>query len=66
MELIYEECEETSCRAGCGKTESIIYFIQCTARHLQEGNIKQYEEFKMVHGKLRTAKVIYEVFLRIV
>ena len=53
------------CPAGCGRSESRIHFIQCTARHLQAGHIKRREEFRQVHKKLRTAKVIYEGFMRI-
>ena len=40
-----------------------MHFIQCTARHLQVGYIKRRREFKHTHGKLRTAKVIYEGFM---
>ena len=52
------------CPAGCGKWESRMHFIQCTDRHLQAGHIKRREEFKQIHKKLRTAKVIYEGFMR--
>ena len=64
-ELFYEDCVEVVCLAGCGKSESRMNFIQCTARHLQAGHIKRREEFRQVHKKLRTAKVIYEGFMRI-
>jgi len=62
-ELFYEDSEETFCSAGCGNTESRMHFIQCTARNLQAGYIKRREEFKRVHCKLKTARVIFEVFM---
>ena len=40
-------------------------FIQYTARHLQSGHIKRRGDFKKKHAKLRTAKVIYDSFMRI-
>ena len=42
-----------------------MHFIQCTAGHLQTGYMKRREEFKIGNEKLRTAKVIYEGFVRI-
>ena len=38
-ELFYEDCEEVMCPAGCGKWESRMHFIQCTAGNLQKGHI---------------------------
>ena len=64
-ELFYEECEDSMCPAGCGAHESRIHFIQCTAKHLQAGHIKRREEFKRAHGKLKTAKVVYQAMMRI-
>lgn len=42
-----------------------MYFIQYTARHLHTWHINMREEFKRVHGKLKTAKVMYEGLMRI-
>ena len=53
------------CPAGCGKHESRMHFIQCTVQHLQAWHIKRREEFRRTHGKLKTAKVVYEALMRI-
>ena len=42
-ELFYEDGEDTLCPAGCGRSESRIHFIQCSARYIQAGNIKRRE-----------------------
>lgn len=63
-EVFYEDGNDTMCPTGCGQTENIMHFIQCTARHLQYGHIKRRGEFKKKDAKLRTAKVIYESFMR--
>ena len=64
-ELFYEDSDETLCPAGCGEAESRMHFIQCQAPHLHASHIKRREEFRRVHGKLKTEKVIYERFMRI-
>jgi len=63
--LFYKDGEDTLCPAGCGQSDSRMYFIQCTSRHLQAGHIKRRGDFRKTYGKLRTAKVIYEDFMRI-
>ena len=62
-ENFYEDGNDTMCPAGCGQTETRINCIQCKARHLQYGHIKQRGEFQKPHAKLCTAKVVYECFM---
>lgn len=59
----YEDSNKTLCPAGYDKLESRMHFIQCTAKHLQYGRVKWREEFKQPHGKLKSAKFIYEGFM---
>jgi len=42
-----------------------MYFIQCKATYLKAIHIKRREEFRQIHGKLKTAKIIHEGFMRI-
>ena len=64
-ELFNENNEEYECPVECKKMETRLHCIRYTAGDLQEGHMKRRMKFSKVHNILRTAKVIYNVFLRI-
>ena len=45
--------------------ETRLHYIQCTVGDLQKRHIKRMIEFSKDHKRLRTVKIIYDTFLRI-
>ena len=64
-ELFYKDSDNTRDSTGCGERESRTHFTLCKATHLQASHIKGREGFQQTHGKVKTAKVIYDAFMRI-
>lgn len=60
-DFFYEDSDETLRPVGCGKLESRIHLIQCTAKHMLSGHIKWRAEFKQAHSKLRTENLFMRV-----